>query len=85
MKEEIAELRKLITDHQFEMILKEICVENWKVKSLLEQGNTLISLSYEYDNNFPRQLIKPLNDLILPKIKTVIRNNNLNDILNDRK
>lgn len=79
----ISELRKLITDHQFEMILKEVCNENWKVKTLMNPGSAIISLSHEYDNNFPRQLIKPLNDLILPKIKTVIRNNNIDDILND--
>ena len=79
----IRELRKLVTDHQFEMILKEVCDENWKVKTLMNPGSTIISLSYEYDNNFPRQLIKQLNNLILPKIKTVIRNNNINDILDD--
>lgn len=66
------DIRKLVTQEQFDLALNEVRYENWKVDMFLQ--------SKTYDD-FPPHLKDKLDDLILEKLKPYIRDSKIDDIL----
>jgi hypothetical protein len=67
------EIRDLVSKEQFDLALKEVREENWKVDMFFRGNKT-------YDE-FPDRLKDKLDDLLLEKLKSVIRDGKIDDLL----
>lgn len=88
------DFRKLVTKEQLELALKEVREENWKVdlfiKRSYEMGPDETGV-IDIDSNdafiqydmFPDRLKEKLDLLLMDKLKIVIRDNKINNILGD--
>ena len=82
----MVDIKKLITESQLQEVLDDLARNNWKINALLQKKEINGEKIYDYDGFelWTNKILKQkLDEVILIKIKPILRQNKINSILND--